>query len=323
MRSVPHELYQFHLEPLEAVRVPPYLGSALRGLFGRAFRRVVCALRQERCPTCLVRDTCTYQRVFESRVDPARGPRPGVDVAPHPYVLVPPLSDRLEYRPGDRITCQVLLMGPALGILPYLVYTFQELGRLGLSRDRKPLALRSVEALAETGWTEVFRDGAEGLSEVRTVAPAPLVPDLGEWVRVRLATPLRLKRRGRLVRDLDVETFLVSLGRRWSHLERFYGQGEEEGDAFGDLLRLRDRLDLAARTRWHDWTRYSSRQSTKMQLGGLVGELELRGDVGPLAPWLAWAGRFHLGKATSFGLGKIDLEHGADDNQQTRVTGGF
>ena len=44
-----------------------------------------------------------------------------------------------------------------------------------------------------------------------------------------------------------------------------------------------------SRLRWHDWTRYSNRQETTMQLGGLVGELAFAGDLAPFAPWLAWA----------------------------------
>ncbi len=45
--------------------LPPYKGSTFRGGFGVALKRVVCALRQQECPVCMLRDKCIYARVFE------------------------------------------------------------------------------------------------------------------------------------------------------------------------------------------------------------------------------------------------------------------
>ncbi len=300
-----HEVYRFTLRALEPLRVPRFKGSTLRGLLGHSLKRVVCALRHERCPACLVRDTCTYQRVFETRVDPARGPKRGVDTAPHPYVLEPPEDERTELAEGDEIACTLVLLGPARGILPYLVYTFQEMGRRGITVERKPMALARVEALGPDGWEAVF-DPAEGRLRATAVeAPAPEARGLDGRVTLELATPLRLKSRGRLVRDLEPRTLLVALGRRWTDLRRYYGDPPPP-EPFQSLLESADRLRIArADVSWVDWPRYSNRQQTRMQLGGLVGHVELEGDLAPLAPWLAWAERFHVGKATSFGLGKV------------------
>lgn len=38
---------------------------------------------------------------------------------------------------------------------------------------------------------------------------------------------------------------------------------------------------------------------------GLVGSLDVEGDVGALVPWLRWAEIVHVGKATSYGLGRM------------------
>lgn len=70
------------------------------------------------------------------------------------------------------------------------------------------------------------------------------------------------------------------------------------------------RLEPAAvKLAWKDWTRYSSRQKTTMQMGGLVGEilLELAEDA-PFWPYL-WLGQWvHAGKGTSMGLGCYTIE---------------
>ncbi|GAB6064377.1 CRISPR system precrRNA processing endoribonuclease RAMP protein Cas6 [Deferrisoma palaeochoriense] len=310
--DLPHELYRFVLEPLEPMRLPAYKGSTFRGVFGHSLRRVACALRDEDCPTCLVRATCTYQRLFETRVDPGQGPKPGVDRAPHPYVLTPPLDEERDAGPGRELACDLLLMGPARGTLPYLVYTFQEVGRRGLTRDRKPLALRRVEALGAEGWRTVYAEGADALTDPAVEAPAPRAPArAGGLLGIRLVTPLRLKRNGRFVRDFTPDDLLVALARRWGDLVRYYGSGLDPEPGVRWLLGLRGAVAFGATDlRWLDWTRYSNRQQRRMQLGGLVGSVELRGPVDELRPWLAWAERFHLGKATSFGLGKIEIFEG-------------
>jgi hypothetical protein len=59
--------------------------------------------------------------------------------------------------------------------------------------------------------------------------------------------------------------------------------------------------------RWHDWTRYSSRQRQAMTLGGLVGKVELEGDIAPFADVLARGQWLHVGKNATFGLGHYRL----------------
>ena len=65
----------------------------------------------------------------------------------------------------------------------------------------------------------------------------------------------------------------------------------------------------AAPLRWHEWTRYSSRQDALLQMGGLLGEITVAGaDLSPFWPYL-WLGQWtHAGKGTSMGLGKYRIE---------------
>jgi len=41
--------YQFHCRLSDDAVLPHYKGSTFRGVFGRALKRVVCALRKETC----------------------------------------------------------------------------------------------------------------------------------------------------------------------------------------------------------------------------------------------------------------------------------
>jgi hypothetical protein len=57
----------------------------------------------------------------------------------------------------------------------------------------------------------------------------------------------------------------------------------------------------------HDWERYSSRQDTKMKLGGFMGRLKFEGELSEFIPYIKAGEILHVGKGTSFGLGKYTL----------------
>ena len=158
-------------------------------------------------------------------------------------------------------------------------------------------------------WTPVFEPGG-GLSPVPARPPAP-PPALPRTVRVRLLTPLRVKRREHFVgvQDFDFRALTSGLLRRISLLTYFFGETPLETD-FAGLLRHAETVPVAGRAlHWREWTRYSSRQNEKLQMGGLVGSFELAGaDLDRFWP-LLWLGQWtHAGKACSMGLGRYMLE---------------
>jgi CRISPR/Cas system endoribonuclease Cas6 (RAMP superfamily) len=58
---------------------------------------------------------------------------------------------------------------------------------------------------------------------------------------------------------------------------------------------------------WFDWERYSARQDTRMKMGGFVGSITFEGDFEPFLPFLLLGEQIHVGKGTSFGLGKYEI----------------
>jgi len=62
-----------------------------------------------------------------------------------------------------------------------------------------------------------------------------------------------------------------------------------------------------SRLRWHDWERYSTRQEEKMKLGGFMGRIDFSGDFAPFWGYLVLGEIVHVGKGSSFGLGKYEI----------------
>ena len=103
-------------------------------------------------------------------------------------------------------------------------------------------------------------------------------------------------------------SLFTNLLRRISLLTNFHTDTPLETD-FASLACAARTIEVdSAQLRWHDWTRYSSRQSTLMQMGGLLGSVTLRGEgLAPFWPYL-WLGQWtHAGKATSMGLGRYRI----------------
>jgi CRISPR/Cas system endoribonuclease Cas6 (RAMP superfamily) len=64
------------------------------------------------------------------------------------------------------------------------------------------------------------------------------------------------------------------------------------------------------RLRWYDWGRRSVRQKRSMRLGGVLGEIQFSGPVGPFLPLLRAGEIVHAGKACTFGLGQYRISEG-------------
>jgi len=305
--------FRFLLQALEPVRLPPYAGSVWRGLLGLGLRRAACVTRQPSCEGCLLRHACVYSLVFESpATEPAEARR--YKELPHPFALeIPPAAAR-EIDRGEPILLGITLIGPAIGQMPYLIQAMQIAGQHGAGQSRgrfTVLALEREANLGQADWLRVYEaeQGAYTPLAVSGFPPAPPVPDV---VQICLETPLRLKRQGHLVgaAELDAHDLLRNLCARLALLARHYG-GVPDAFDWGRLGPPAESVEIekGPGLHWLDWTRYSGRQHGTMKMGGLVGELRLRGPgLAAFWPALRHGQWVHLGKGTSFGLGAYRIE---------------
>ena len=139
----------------------------------------------------------------------------------------------------------------------------------------------------------------------------PAIPKVERVIRLRFETPMRLQRDSLLVTAgmFRFSDLLGALLRRISMLTYFHTDTPLETD-FAVLVELAREVEVtSAQLEWKDWTRYSSRQKTEIEMGGLVGEfLVSLGGTSPLWPYV-WLGQWvHAGKGTSMGLGQYTLK---------------
>lgn len=304
--------YRINLKAKELIHLPPYKGSALRGVFGYALKRVVCAIKNSKCDTCILRLKCVYSSIMETPIPEDHPYNRKYKKAPHPYIIVPPLTRRQYFKPDDLMSFEIVLIGKASEYLPYFVYTFTEMGRIGIGKGRGKFEVESVEALDLDGTKMIYNSTDKLLrpSENRLDYTCFMNEGLeSDEITIFFETPVRIKEHDKLSKDIHFNLFVKRLSERVFLLAHFHC-GAEMGDFEGFTKGSEDVTTIRNKLRWVDWERYSTRQETKMKFGGWIGEITYKGDFQKYRPILKLGEYLHVGKATTFGLGKYRIKYG-------------
>jgi CRISPR-associated endoribonuclease Cas6 len=145
--------YRVSFIAVEALDLPFYLGSTLRGAFGHAFRRVACPALYGACP---IPAQCPYHLIFETSPLPGSEALRTHEEVPRPFVISPAtigtqLADqpgRQQFNPGDEVSFELVLVGRAQEFFPYFVVALREIDRIG--RGRRTVELHRIEALSSS-----------------------------------------------------------------------------------------------------------------------------------------------------------------------------
>ncbi len=308
--------YDFTCQLETDASLPYYKGSTFRGVFGRALKKVVCALKQQECSSCILSSQCVYAQVFENQAVPEnRDSR--IASAPHPFVIEPPLTTETQFKAGSCFDFSLLLMGRANKFIAYFIYAFEQMGRIGIGRKingrRGQFLLKTVMCNNSAIYSSSDRKLAINAESESGSGRLDLVPQQSEkdtclCMKLILVTPLRLKYCNKFQADLPFHLLVRAMLRRISSLMNIYGKGEPALNYKGLVKKAYDVETVVKNLSWYDWQRYSFRQDKKMLMGGMTGTITYKGNLGEYLPLIDFCRKVHIGKQTSFGLGKIDTE---------------
>jgi CRISPR-associated endoribonuclease Cas6 len=233
---------------------------------------------------------------------------------PHPFVIEPPEGRKRAFKPGDSLMFGLTVIGRALDYLPYFIYAFDELGRTGLGRERGRFSLErvsQVDAKAQDDKAQaIYTSQEKTLHSVNPETLAGIMPgNSSAPISLKFMTPTRIIYNGGLTLDLEFHILIRQLLRRFSMLSYFHCDIDTSTWNFKNIIE--QAKDVAVKERklhWHDWQRYSNRQQTKMKMGGFVGKITFEGHLGQFLPLMQAGEIVHVGKGTSFGLGKYAIE---------------
>lgn len=314
--TLPLARYRFTFRMAEALRLPDYAGSLLRGQFGASLRRLACMTADDGCHGCPLRATCPYPALFEAPAPDAHAMQ-NFSHVPNPYVVEPPPFGTRHIPAGGALQFGIVLIGRAIDQLDLVSLALQRAIAGGLGRERAHGVLETIEWQGSSApfepmpFVPVWQAGDRSIA-VHAARSTLSQADAGSTptrVTLIIDTPMRLQHQGRpLGADaLSPRKLVADLLRRITLLAEFHAGRPALVDNAVDIIRSAESLTHHRELRWLDWARFSSRQRREMALGGVVGEWTLEGRLAPALPWL-WLGQWlHVGKNATMGMGRYRL----------------
>ncbi len=343
---IPIKTYRFYFTTESPVRLPSFPGSAWRGAFGHALKKTVCVVRNTPCNQCMLKNACAYSYVFETPPPANAEKMRKYTAAPHPFVLqfpepaakfkdsvyypsLPSGINTVDLKPSPKgedwvrgnknkecidplqtnYSLDVILFGHGQRYFPYIIHALQTAGLDGIGGHQQIFSLQQIDDIDLNGLGEtIYQNG-----ELKPQQPAESIsiPTMPTQIEIIFHTPLRIKQDSKnlATREFNFGAFFGNLLRRISMISYFHTDTPLETDFAALTAHARTVQFNSQQLKWYDWTRYSSRQQTEMNMGGLIGSVSL--DMQGLEafwPYL-WLGQWtHAGKGTSMGMGAYTIQ---------------
>lgn len=231
---------------------------------------------------------------------------------PQPFTMVVNEHDPPDIAAGTEYSFSLRLFGQAITQLPYLAFAIIQAGEQGLGKDKISFEVIKVIQRRSDGQNKVLYDGVG--PNISPPQPDALVIEKtcdiepGGILTVAFETPVRYRFNGEFCYEAGFVPFLKAAMRRVQLMTHFYGLDVTDYCDPSELIGKGGAVEvLQDNTRRFGFERYSNRQKQRVPLVGMIGSVVYKGDFRPFYPILKLAELTHVGKATSFGFGRISL----------------
>lgn len=300
MYDIRYTKLSFILRIKNKCKMPYFKNSALRGGMGRMLMEFSC-LGDGSCDSCEHSKNCMVDKVMYSKLK--YKPDFIANETSVGYILEC-FDKKVDYEKGELLKFNLILFGDTINYINYFVYAFDVLGTKGIGKFYSKYKLEKV--VNENG-RDIFFDGQIIKSNI-------LVKNVEEYICERknqllnvpsvimnFISPFRYKFQGHYKAKIDINDLAIALNRRINILNAYEGIEEEVNIQCNNCEFTSEHLN------WSENQRYSSRQDSKMKLGGVEGSISLNINNDDFLDLLIAGELVHIGKNSSFGLGKYIL----------------
>jgi hypothetical protein len=306
--------FRLNIRAEEPLHLPSYKGSALRGAFGYTLRRAFCMCmeKDKDCGKCRYSNDCPYSYIFETRPSPDDPFLRNKERVSNPYIIRPPLDEREEFSVGEELSFELILPGKSIEYLPFFLVAFIEMGKTGLGRGKGRFSLSRMETIgSDRSLTPIYHDTDQMLrGRIIKITCGELLKSCPpqEKCRLRFLTRLELKEKEKYP-DIRFGVLFRGLLRRITTLAHLHCGIDCSGIDFSGLSHAADEIrTVSSNLSYEHAERYSSRQKCRMPFGGLIGDISFEGELAPFWPFILLGEWVHVGKKTTFGLGRYELK---------------
>ncbi len=290
----------FKTKSKETQNLPRYLYSSFRGALGARLKKLSCVARKiSSCLQCPLNQYCAYGYIFET-------PRPKeterlrlYPYLPHPFAITLP---HVKTCPAWNIG--LTLVGKAIQYFPHFVLAIRATGQIGLGPKRGRFEISEI--IDHFTREKLYEKGKLKSPNLETKWKSRKV----KRIKLNFETPLTLKYQESFVspEKFSFHILIRNLLRRISALSFFHAD-KELILPFKEIIKEAENILIEEKNlKVFSIKRYSARKKQEMPLRGLIGEVTIRGDLRTYYPLLKLGELLHVGKHTSFGFGKYQLE---------------
>ncbi len=283
----------------------------VRASLGATMKRIACVLRQERCEKCLLQNSCMYAQLFEP-IHALPNLPSWLREVPRPFAFFADNPLKNNYEPEELLSFEMALFGKANDYLPYIIHAVSEFAKSGLGKrimgERGRFELESVYCQDELIYSAINKTIKQLILPELCLANASTQHISS--IKLQIKTPLRIKNCNELQDTLPFSVLMKAVFRRLQCLEHVF-DAQQSSFSYHELMSIAEQVKIAKnQLRWTDWPRYSSRQKAEMKMGGLIGQVNYEGEnLEQFVPFLEYIEKTLVGKQTSFGLGRIQMNN--------------
>ena len=245
----------FALKSNSTYNIDWFWANHLRGFLGMKLKKIFCIQKGKPCLKCTVQGTCPFYQMYE--------------LEDKNWRISPPEKGSLQQ--GDVFTFKIILWSQTVNYALHIIKVMEH-----FKKDQ-------FQLVSVKNFDQIIYENGKILSQQLQIRNTQDIPVPKNKLILHLRTPLRIKRRKKLVTQIDDKNI---------------------ADVFG--VKLSQNIQVTKIfERWIDFQRFSHRQKTSMRLGGLIGKYELFDPEGQLTSYLVSAQALGFGKAKTFGFGDI------------------
>lgn len=295
LKNLKFNIITFYIYPENEISLPLFKGATIRGGLGYAFKKIICVRKNKECEECDLIEKCKYIELFEPK-------KSQKEEIPRPYVIEFLNDKKNIYKIGEKFQFNLILFGKSIQYFPYFFLSFLELGKTGIGKFREKFYIDEVSQIYPS-FKNIFKYNSETIEKLEEKNFEIKLKEM-KIIKIKFITPTKIKNEGKFVEVPEFHIFLRAILRRISQILYFWCDYKEKID-FSEILKEAEKVKIGkCNLKWLDYKRYSTRQKKEMKIGGIIGEIEYRGEISKFYPLIETGSYIHIGKNTSFGLGK-------------------
>ncbi len=295
--------FRFYYKADKEIYLPSFKGATFRGVLGTVLKEVA-----EKAGHSAV-----YEYIFDTPNDGRLRDVSG-DKAPRPYILEAPITFKRKYYPGELFSMDLILVGKAIEYIPYLVYIFDEAGHSSGIGKWRSSGFGNYQLLKVTCFnneSEIVYYKDEKILVENVFSPCSLdkninIPQENSLLIINFITPAHI-----VYDSAEIEktknhpfTFPAMIQSLLWRIYLLYGFHQSQDVPEYQKIPVRELEIVNKNLTWEKFEHFSNRQYTGVPIVGFRGSVVLQGDWQQYLPLLKLGEIIHVGRETTFGLGK-------------------